>query len=249
VSTSNLIYLLEDEIELASVFRRALEESGTAVEHFRRLREFRSALKTRRPSLCIIDLGLPDGDGLCLLGEELGSEAIPTIVVSGRTSLNAKLKGLEQGADDYLSKPVEPAELVARVKTVLRRASRHEGHALRRQEAAEQFVAHFGGWICDFGRFVLTDTQGKTYELSRAEAELLRIFLDTQGRIITRDYLLQTLFANGEEPFDRSVDVRVSRLRKKLDGGAQQIRHIRTVYGAGYVFTPSVEWLDTKTGS
>ncbi|CAN7662976.1 response regulator transcription factor [Neorhizobium sp. LjRoot104] len=244
MSTSNLIYLLEDEIDLASVFRRALEESGIAVEHFRRLHEFRSALKTRRPSLCIIDLGLPDGDGLCLLGEELGSETIPTIVVSGRTSLNAKLIGLEQGADDYLSKPVEPAELVARVKTVLRRAGRQEGQPVRKhQETAEQLVARFGDWICDFESFTLTDIQGKAYKLSRAETDLLRIFLETQGRVITRDYLLQTLFANGEEPFDRSVDVRVSRLRKKLDCGAPQIAHIRTVYGAGYVFTPSVEWL------
>lgn len=162
MSTSNLIYLLEDEIDLASVFRRALEESGIAVEHFRRLHEFRSALKTRRPSLCIIDLGLPDGDGLCLLGEELGSETIPTIVVSGRTSLNAKLIGLEQGADDYLSKPVEPAELVARVKTVLRRAGRQEGQPVRKhQETAEQLVARFGDWICDFESFTSRTSKAK----------------------------------------------------------------------------------------
>ncbi len=122
MSRKELIYLLEDEEDLAAVLRRALETAAMEVRHFALLADFRTALEERTPSLCIVDLGLPDGDGLSVLGERLGADAIPTVVVSGRATLDDRLKGLEQGADDYLPKPVEPAELVARVRSVLRRA-------------------------------------------------------------------------------------------------------------------------------
>ena len=245
MSENDLIYLLEDEPDVASVFCRALEGAGVTVQHYRRLQEFRSALQQRRPILCIIDLGLPDGDGLSLLGEALGSEGIPTIVVSGRVSLSEKLKGLEQGADDYMAKPIDPAELVARVRCVLRRTQR-QGLPQGREDGSpgpvQRQVGRFGRWTCDFRKLVLTRPDGVAQQLSRADAELLRVFLDTQGRVISRDFLLQSLFSNGEEPFDRSVDVRVSRLRKKLAEDSNETKHIRTIYGVGYIFATAVTW-------
>lgn len=243
-----IVYVIEDNIELAAVWRRALEAVAMRIHHFPDLASSQASLERTRPDLCLIDLGLPDGDGLELLRRRLGVDAIPTIVVSGRGSLDDRLQGLELGADDYLTKPVEPAELVARVRSLLRR-SRNAAIGTRPAAsdggggtANEENVARFGDWTCDFGSYRLAETGGAEHVLSRADAELLHVFLSSPGRVVTRDRLLELLHAHGEEPFDRSVDVRVSRLRKKLGDDPKRPNHIRTVYGAGYVFASPVRW-------
>ena len=232
------IYLLEDDSEIAAVIRRALEGQGYGVERFSRCAALEQALRQQEPDLCLVDLGLPDGDGLALVGEMLRRRRIPAIIVSGRSEVTDRIIGLEVGADDYITKPFEPRELVARVRAVLRRKAGSRDAA---QAAAR--IARFGGWTANFDACTLTAPDGEAVELSSAENDLLRIFVQSAGRVLSRATLLDLNSQNDLTPFDRSIDVRVSRLRRKLreDPGAPAM--IRTVYGAGYVFAPRVEWM------
>lgn len=236
------IYILEDDSDVAAVFARALKAEGYVIESFIGSRTFAQRVREKTPDLCIVDLGLPDGDGLSVLRDMLSRENIATIIVTGRGDLSDKLKGLDYGADDYLVKPVEPLELVARVKTVLRRVqSQRQVTAALSHHASE--VAEFAGWRADFGNFQLVSPDEEISTLSKADAQLLRAFLEAQGRVLTREFLLDLCELTGEDNFDRSIDVRVSRLRKKLKDDSRSPTHIRTVYGAGYVFASPIIWV------
>jgi len=231
------IFLLEDDTDVAAVLRRALEEHGYTVERFARRADMVRRLGSVRPIICLIDLGLPDGDGLIIVGNLLRDLGIPSIIVSGRGELSDRVVGLELGADDYLVKPVEPRELVARVRSVLRRTQ-----GSRPAENSGRQVARFSGWTADFSACILTSPRGEAVQLSAAESTLLRAFVDSAGRVLSRSFLLDLDSPGDLEPFDRSVDIRVSRLRRKLDDDPKNPKMIRTVYGAGYVFSPKVVW-------
>lgn len=192
-------------------------------------------MKKQSPDLCLIDLSLPDGDGMSLLQEASYLGALPKIVVSGRGNVTDRVVGLEIGADDYVVKPFEPRELVARVRAVLRR---HSSSSARNLQTIGQNV-EFGEWIADFNACTLTHTDGSIETLSASEASLLKVFVESAGRVLSRDQLLDSTVGHHEGPFDRSMDARISRLRKKLRDDPKTPRLIRTVYGAGYVFSTS----------
>ncbi len=233
---SGRVYILEDEAEIAELYARALRREGFEPRIFNRIAGFCAALAEARPDLCVIDLGLPDGDGAELLGQEIAAADAPTIIVSGRGALADKLQGLEAGAEDYVVKPVDPAELAARARVVLRRrrASR---------SAAEDEIAEFAGWRVNFSTYRLSAPDGDEEALSQAEATLLRGFVDAPGRVLSRAALLDICGPVAEEAFDRAIDVRVSRLRKKLRDDPKRPGLIKTVYGAGYVFAAEVAWI------
>ncbi len=239
----SLIYLLEDDADVAAVTRRALETQGFEVERFARRLDLERALDTRQPDLCLVDLELPDGDGLSLVGQALRAARIPVIIVTGRGDLTDRLIGLEVGADDYIVKPFEPRELVARARAVLRRAA----EARPALETSARRLARFEGWIADLEACTLTEPEGKVVQLSASETVLLRAFIEAAGRVLSRAQLLDLTGEDDLEAFDRAMDVRVSRLRKKLRDNTRSPTMIRTVYGAGYVFTPRVTWNHAET--
>jgi two-component system, OmpR family, response regulator len=231
------IYVLEDQVDIARLVCRTLEEHGYRTEMFHRAADLHRRLRGSTPELCIVDLGLPDGDGLQVVRGLCGG-GLPVIILTGRSGVTDRVLGLELGADDYVVKPFEPRELVARINAVLRRA-RPDPCTAEAQPAAE--LARFAGWVFDYDTHTLTAADGATTELSAAEARLLLTFLRAPNRILTREALLG-IDRDDRAPFDRAIDVRVSRLRQKLEPDPKTPRIIKTVYGSGYLFATGVEW-------
>ena len=233
-----LVFLLEDEDDIAALVVRALESFGMRVERFARGRDFLARFTKEPPDLAILDLGLPDVDGLDIVKAVRRQGGTGILVVTGRADTADRVLGLELGADDYVVKPFEPRELVARARSVLRRLA---GPDTATAQAAE--LARFAGFTFSTATNALTTPGGETRPLSVAEAALLVLLLKAPNRILSRDQLMDGLgIAAQRTPFDRSVDVRVSRLRRKLDDTAAEPTLIRTVYGAGYLFNARVTW-------
>ncbi|MBL8447400.1 MAG: response regulator transcription factor [Zoogloeaceae bacterium] len=230
------VLVLEDEPEVARLICASLADYGLQAETVPTGRELLKRAQRSAPDLCLIDLGLPDMDGLQVLKELQEHAPCAVMILTGRNDVSDRVLGLELGADDYLVKPFEPRELVARARSILRRYQRGASDA---PVTVSPGVAHFNGWTFDPGRHHLLTPAGEEVGLSAAEAALLHTLLRRPNRILTREQLL------GErdvDPFDRSIDVRISRLRRKLDDDPQNPRLIKTVYGAGYLFTAGVTW-------
>ncbi len=232
------VFVLEDHPEIGRLVCRTLEEHGFHTEWFPRAAAFLNQIRVRRPDLCIVDLGLPDRDGLAVIRDVHGRDPVPVIILTGRSDPVDRVLGLELGADDYLVKPFDPRELVARVKAVLRRSERAVTVAANKAIG----IARFASWTCDFDRLTLTDAGGGCTELSAAEARLLLAFCRAPNRVLTRDMLLGIRSAEDRSPFDRSIDVRISRLRQKLESDPKTPQIIKTVYGAGYIFAADIDW-------
>lgn len=234
-----LVFLLEDEDDIAALVVRALESFGMRVERFARGRDFLARFGKEPPDLAILDLGLPDVDGLEIVKAVRRQGGTGILVVTGRADTADRVLGLELGADDYVVKPFEPRELVARARSVLRRLAGPD----TAMAASATEVARFAGFTFSTATNALTTPAGETRPLSVAEAALLVLLLKAPNRILSRDQLMDGLgIAAQRTPFDRSIDVRVSRLRRKLDDTAAEPTLIRTVYGAGYLFNARVTW-------
>lgn len=233
------VFVLEDQPEVGRVVCRTLEQHGFKAEWFPRAASFLAQIRLRRPDLCIIDLGLPDRDGLAVIRDLHGREPLPVIILTGRGDPVDRVLGLEIGADDYLVKPFDPRELIARVKAVLRRSRPQAGIADREPGVG---IAHFADWTCDFDRLTLNAADGRATDLSAAESRLLLTFCRAPNRVLTREALLGLRSVEDRSPFDRAIDVRISRLRQKLEADPKNPQIIRTVYGAGYIFAADVAW-------
>jgi DNA-binding response OmpR family regulator len=232
-----VVFVVDDDPEVGKLLASTLQAFNFHVLALTRGAELLRKVKESPPDACVIDLGLPDVDGLELV-RSLQNSGIALVVVTGRGGVADRIVGLELGADDYLVKPFEPRELVARLNSVLRRLNKApEGRA----------VATFAGWRFDVDALALVSAQGKPVRLSHAEAQLLELFLRSPNRVLSRDHLLAAC-GTAEHAFDRSIDVRISRLRQKLEDDPQSPRFIRTVYGSGYLFGVPVEWQRTGSG-
>ncbi|ANP36884.1 MULTISPECIES: response regulator transcription factor [Rhodobacterales] len=233
--TAPLVTILDDEPEIRRILTETLEEAGFRTQSFSRAREFEASLKRVTPDVCLVDLSLPDTDGLTLVHRLALEQGAAVIIISGRAQVQDRVTGLELGADDYITKPFDPTEVVARIRARLRggpRAQVQSGNS-----------AQFSGWTAHFDRYVLEDETGGETPFSHAEGEVLRLFLDSPKRLISRAQMQEALGGAAGDSFDRAMDVRVSRLRTKLREDPKNPRLIKTIYGAGYIFLGDVNWL------
>lgn len=232
--TKRLIYLVEDDQEVAQVVMRVLRDFDFLVEWFRDGSSLLRRLRVEQPDLCILDLGLPDMDGIELIRQLADKGRCGVLVLTGRSHSYDRVMGLELGSDDYVVKPFDPRELVARVRSILRRscATRSGGRGTRR-------FASFLGWTLDCAANTLTDPEGVPHQLSSAETHVLREFVERPHQILTREQLLGQRELS---PLDRTIDVRISRIRRKIETDPQNPKVIKTVYGAGYMFAANVSW-------
>lgn len=231
------ILIVDDDAETRSLLREYLQKQGYRVSAAADGKALRSALDSSRPDLIVLDLMLPGEDGLQLCRDLRARSNVPVIMLTARGEETDRIVGLEMGADDYLAKPFNPRELLARIKSVLRRTRSLPGNL--EPEAAKAF--RFGGWALDVATRNLTAPDGVVVPLSGAEFKLLRIFLAHPNRVLTRDQLIELARPRDAGPFDRAIDVQVSRLRQRLREDAREPRMIKTVRGEGYVLAASVE--------
>ncbi|CUH65179.1 Transcriptional regulatory protein OmpR [Thalassovita gelatinovora] len=231
--TAPLVTILDDEPAIRSMLADALTEAGFRTMSFGRATEFEAALKTATPDVCLVDLSLPDKDGLTLVHRLALEQGATVIIISGRAQVQDRVTGLELGADDYIIKPFDPAEVVARIRARLRRGQ---------SQPQSGNTARFNGWTAHFDSYILENEAGEETPFSHAEGEVLRLFLERPKRLISRAVMQETLGGAAGESFDRAMDVRISRLRTKLREDPKNPRLIKTIYGAGYIFLGDVSW-------
>lgn len=223
------LIVVEDDPLVRELVCHVLEQAGHVVRAASSGGELRSFLGARAPDLVVLDLTLPDGDGLSLARElRAGSAAeVGIVVLSALAEAMDRIAGLEVGADDYLAKPFAPQELLARIEAVLRR---------RRPRATA--LIRFGPWRIEPEQARAIDEGGRTLRLTGSELTLILAFVDNPGRVLAREELLDLAPGREDLPFDRSIDHRIARLRKKLETDSRHPALIRSVRGRGYTYRP-----------
>lgn len=226
------LLVVDDDVGIRELLTRYLSEQGFSVTAVEDGEAMDAWLADNTPDLVILDLMLPGEDGLSLARRLRTEHLLPIIMISARGEEIDRIVGLEVGADDYLPKPFNPRELLARIRAVLRRNSPITGAEV---DAGDHFT---------FGPFRLEPTKRILYrndaevDLSRAEFELLHVLVEHPDRVLSRDFIMECLSGVDRDPYDRSIDVRVTRLRHKIEDDPAQPRYVRTVWGIGYQFTP-----------
>ncbi len=236
------ILVVDDDIALRELVTDYLGASGFQVEGVGDGDAFRASLARKAADLVVLDLMLPGEDGLSLLRWLRGDGGPPVIIVSARGEEVDRVVGLELGADDYLAKPFGPRELLARVRAVLRRGVADQAHGETGAESGgvSGGVASFGPYRLELATHVLM-REGREISLTSGEFNLLRIFLEHPNKVLTRDHLITLVKGYERAPFDRSVDVRVTRLRRKIEPNPEAPVYLRTIWGEGYLFSPRAE--------
>jgi two-component system phosphate regulon response regulator OmpR len=224
------VLVVDDDPAIRQMLAEYLGEHGYEVAQAASGKEMRVALERALPAAVLLDIGLPGEDGLTLARFVRERYDVAIIMVTGAGDVVDRVAGLEVGADDYIAKPFDPRELRARLKSVLRRLENHE--------KPKQSRVSVGRCLLDMKSRQLTDAKGNEIPLTAMEFDLLKAFVERPNQVLSRDQLL-TMTRNREwEPFDRSIDIRVTRLRRKVEADPDRPRAIRTVRGAGYMFVP-----------
>ena len=235
------IAILDDEVDITRLLADYLQSHGYRVTQLHSGRSLMELMPADPPALVLLDLGLPGEDGLSIARQLREHWRCGLVIVTGRGDSVDKIVGLEVGADDYVTKPFNLRELLARIKAVLRRLTPSETIAPGTSSAAAQrSKLRFAGWELDIAAHRLTSSQGQDVPLTTGEFDLLCAFAQHAGRVLSRDFLLEQTRGREAGPFDRTIDVQVGRLRRKLEADTEDPQIIRSVRGAGYILVPTV---------
>lgn len=236
MDTYSHILVVDDDLEIRTLLAEYLDSHGFQTLTAKDGAEMKKILQESYIDLIVLDLTLPGEDGLTLCRNLRAHSSVPVIMLTARGDAVDRILGLEMGADDYVSKPFEPRELFARIRSVLRRTMASPPNIA----ASEAHTIRFGEWIFDTIARHLINQDNVIVSLSGAEFRLLKVFLENPNQILDRDKLLTLTQGRESEPFDRSIDLQISRLRQKLGDDARTPQIIKTVRNEGYVLTVPV---------
>ena len=234
------ILIVDDDRQIRTMLRRYLVEERFTVLEAADGAEMRQVLASQPVDIVLMDLTLPGEDGLSLARFIRQTSAVPIIMLTGKSDVIDRVAGLEAGADDYIAKPFHLREVLARIRTVMRRATPTPTPTPSAQSGAQSRVFYFGQWQLDLHRRCLLKNGNQTVPLTAGEFELLKIMVEHSNRVLSRDVLMDLTRGQEWSPFDRAIDTQIGRLRKKMESDTGNPELIKTVRGAGYVFSASV---------
>ena len=246
MSQSQHIIIVDDEAPAREMVGDYLKMHGFTVTLCDGGKSLRSAIDTGPADLVVLDLNMPEEDGLSIIRDLKGRTNIPVIMLTATASPIDRVVGLELGADDYVAKPCELRELMARIRSVLRRSGPAKAAASASAEVVEakakdpQLVRFGTKWL-DLDAQALRDDEGNEHPLTASEFGLLKVFAANPKRVLSRERLLELANARDAEAFDRAVDLRIMRIRRKIEPDPAKPAVIRTIRGGGYLFSPSGE--------
>ena len=238
MTSATHIAVVDDEPDITSLLGNYLQGHGYRVTQLHSGRSLMATMTVDAPALVLLDLGLPGEDGFTIARQLREHWRCGLVIVTGRGDAVDKVVGLEVGADDYVTKPFDLRELLARIKAVLRRIAPAEAPAAHADTRHDKF--RFADWALDTAARRLTDREGRDTSLTAGEFDLLCAFVKHPGRVLSRDFLLEQTRGRDGAPFDRTIDVQVGRLRKKLEADPDDPQIIKSVRGAGYILVAPV---------
>jgi len=237
-SMAERILVVDDDRQLTSFLERFLVKQGYSVSVAASATQMGLVMEHEDFDLLVLDVGLPDLDGFEITREIRRTSRLPIIMLTARDEVYDRIIGLEMGADDYMSKPFEPRELLARIKSVLRRAHPTDTDTPSAQTSQ---VLTFAGYCLDLTTQTLRETAGNVVPLTSTEYTLLRILAEHPGKVMTRANILENIYGNATAITDRAIDAHIARLRRKIDLSDADTSLIRTVHGVGYCLAVSIE--------
>jgi DNA-binding response OmpR family regulator len=237
------IIIVDDEAPAREMVGEYLKMHGFAVTLCDGGKTLRAAIETNVPDLVVLDLNMPEEDGLSIIRDLKSRTNVPVIMLTATASPIDRVVGLELGADDYIAKPCELRELMARIRSVLRRSAPVKAVAAETTgtKAAKDQLVRFGTKWLDLEAQALRDDEGNEHPLTASEFGLLKVFAANPKRVLSRERLLELANARDSEAFDRAVDLRIMRIRRKIEPDPAKPAVIRTIRGGGYLFSPAGE--------
>ncbi|HEY0912028.1 MAG TPA: response regulator, partial [Bradyrhizobium sp.] len=239
MTQSQHIFIVDDEAPAREMVGDYLKMHGFAVTLCDGGKSLRAAIETNVPDLVVLDLNMPEEDGLSIIRDLKSRTNVPVIMLTATASPIDRVVGLELGADDYIAKPCELRELMARIRSVLRRSApvKAVAETAGAKPAKDQLVRFGTKWL-DLEAQALRDDEGNEHPLTASEFGLLKVFAANPKRVLSRERLLELANARDSEAFDRAVDLRIMRIRRKIEPDPAKPAVIRTIRGGGYLFSP-----------